>query len=125
MSELYSKAPSFVFGFHGCDIETKNAVLHDGHELKASNNDYDWLGSGIYFWEQNYKRALEFATITSKYPGKYTRRPINQPAVIGAVIDLGYCLNLMDSFHISRLKHAYRALSNKTQRLAKKLPRNS
>ena len=121
MSEMYSRAPSFVFGFHGCDIETKNAVLHNGKELKASNNEYDWLGSGIYFWEQNYNRALEFATLASKYPGKYTRRPIYEPSVIGAVIDLGNCLNLMDSYHIKRIKVAYAAL----KKAAPKLPQNS
>jgi len=29
--------------------------------VKKSQNDYDWLGSGIYFWEYGADRALRFA----------------------------------------------------------------
>jgi hypothetical protein len=32
-----------------------------GTAFKPSNNDYDWLGPGIYFWEANPLRGLEFA----------------------------------------------------------------
>ena len=32
-----------------------------GANLNSSENDYDWLGSGIYFWEEGPKRALEWA----------------------------------------------------------------
>jgi len=38
-----------------------------GHqELRISENSYDWLGSGIYFWANNSHRALEYAEFLKK-----------------------------------------------------------
>ena len=123
---MYSRLPYFVFGFHGCDITTKEAVISGKTELIPSKNDYDWLGSGIYFWEQNYQRALEFAKMSQLNPKKrFTNFPINEPAVIGAVIDFGYCLNLLDSAHISKLQMAYNLLKNATMLSGKEMPANS
>ena len=121
---MYSNLPYFVFGFHGCDIETKEAVLHGKEDLEPSKNSYDWLGSGIYFWEQNQQRAMEFARLAHNNPGKYTSKPINTPAVLGAVIDLGHCLNLMDSFHTKRLSEAYSVLEHALKQTGGKLPTN-
>jgi hypothetical protein len=50
----------FVLGYHGCDRKVGERLL-GGEALKPSNNDYDWLGPGIYFWEANPLRGLEFA----------------------------------------------------------------
>lgn len=54
--------PGIIYGFHGCDRRTGEAVLasHVQH-LRSSSNDYDWLGHGIYFWEASPERGLEFA----------------------------------------------------------------
>ena len=121
---MYTGLPYFVFGFHGCDQATKEAVLHGKVELTPSTNNYDWLGSGIYFWEQNEKRAMDFAMLSHKNPGKYTTKPIEAPAVIGAVIDLGFCMNLMDSAHISQLEVAYSQLEEITKETGAKMPTN-
>jgi hypothetical protein len=40
----------FVLAYHGCDLAVGERLL-DGDAFKPSNNDYDWLGPGIYFWE--------------------------------------------------------------------------
>jgi hypothetical protein len=40
-----------VFGFHGCDKRVADAVLTGKTKLSASENAYDWLARGIYFWE--------------------------------------------------------------------------
>ena len=48
-----------VIGYHGCNENVAKRVL-DGEPLKASKNDYDWLGHGVYFWEFGAIRALEF-----------------------------------------------------------------
>lgn len=55
-------ATAFVLGYHGCDKATADKVLggHDEH-LKASQEDFDWLGTGAYFWEADPRRALEWA----------------------------------------------------------------
>ena len=48
---LYSRRSNLVVGFHGCDKSVVDAVIAGQTELLASKNDYDWLGNGIYFWE--------------------------------------------------------------------------
>ena len=68
----------------------------------------------------NESRAMEWAVDASKRPNSSIKRP----AVIGAVIDLGYCMDLTDS------KYLYRIITNtlmfvihsrKTQK-SKKMP---
>lgn len=81
-----------VFAFHGCDRRVRDAVLLGKMKLTASLNTYDWLGMGIYFWEHSPMRALEWAIQQSKRKG--TR--IKEPAVLGAVIQLGNCFDLLD-----------------------------
>jgi hypothetical protein len=46
---MHSSQPSFVLGFHGCDKAVAEMVLGGGSDLKKSENDYDWLGHGVYF----------------------------------------------------------------------------
>ena len=58
---IYQKLPQIVLGFHGCDKNTFKNVIIKGQHLKNSNNNYDWLGHGIYFWENSYVRALDWA----------------------------------------------------------------
>ena len=58
---LYSRRSNLVIGFHGCDQSVVEAVIAGKTELLASTNDYDWLGNGIYFWENNEERAWQWA----------------------------------------------------------------
>ncbi len=102
---MYSVLPSFVLGFHGCDEAIANKVFAGKSRLKKSTNEWDWLGSGIYFWENNPQRALEYARHLKRHPERGSI-PVNKPAVVGAVIDLGYCLNLLDEKSIQLVKSA-------------------
>lgn len=106
---LYKQQPAFVIGFHGCDKSTVEEVLAGNCELRPSINNYDWLGDGIYFWEGSPARAYEFAA-SRAMGGKGSKGTIKIPCVIGAVIDLGYCFNLMDSQAIDELGVAYESL---------------
>ena len=103
---MYSKRQNIVLGFHGCDISVRNLVVQGNGFLKNSNNNYDWLGNGIYFWENNYERALEYATFIKNNPQR-SKTKIETPSVIGAVIDLGYCLDLLDSKYLKKVKEGY------------------
>jgi hypothetical protein len=78
-----------------------------GQDFKKSQNDYDWLGWGIYFWEANPKRGLDFAKRAMKRAGS----KIKAPTVIGAIIDLGNCLDLMSAMAIDMVRAAYESLS--------------
>ncbi len=111
---MYSKLPNLVIGFHGCSIETFKKVVFEGEQLKASDNAYDWLGNGIYFWEQNYERAYSWAKNRYK----------DDAAVIGAIIDLGCCLNLTDSASNVVLKVGYDMLKLRCELSEIELPQN-
>lgn len=115
---MYSRLPNWVLGFHGCSRVTYEAVLYRHEDLRPSTNTYDWLGHGIYFWEQNYERALQWAEEQCKRKGK------GEPAVIGAVIDLGHCLNLTDSYFSAQVGHAYELLRLSCESEGVPLPTN-
>lgn len=115
---MYSKLPNLVLGFHGCDKSVHDDVINYHGKLKKSKNNYDWLGHGIYFWENNPKRAYEWALELKK------RNLVNEPAVIGAIIDLGYCLNLLESDSLLILKNGYEILRLSHQNANSPLPQN-
>lgn len=81
-----------VFGFHGCDKSLVNEVLTGKAKLSASANTYDWLARGIYFREHGPMRVMEWAILQSRRKNTH----IKEPAVIGAVIQLGMCFDLLD-----------------------------
>ena len=102
-SDIYFKSSHLVLGFHGCEKSTALKILNsDSEHLKKSTNDYDWLGEGIYFWQNDPLRALEWA--------KRHHHKISEPFVLGAVIDLGRCLNLNEREGILLVKAAYEDL---------------
>lgn len=55
---MYSNLPNFVLGFHGCDYKVAESIILHQDSTRLSQNDYDWLGPGIYFWENNPQRAV-------------------------------------------------------------------
>lgn len=112
-----------LIGYHGCDRETGEKVLSGEVELRASTNDYDWLGEGIYFWENDPLRALDWARTVLKH-GKKSRARVEEPFVIGAVIQMGNCLDLMQAQSIRWLRDAHAELKAVYAGLEKPLPVN-
>jgi hypothetical protein len=106
---MYSTRTGLILGFHGCDQSILQDILTGKKTLKPSTNEYDWLGHGIYFWDNSPSRALEYATLLKNHPGR-AKRPIKKPAVIGAVINLGFCLDLLDYENLQFVKGAYEIL---------------
>ncbi len=116
---MHSLASTFVLGYHGCDRAVGERLLQN-EAFEASNNDYDWLGPGIYFWEVNPARGLEFA-------GEVARRKpsvIRDPFVVGAIISLGRCLDLATSAGIERVRAAHETLVLSAEQAGFSLPRN-
>jgi hypothetical protein len=99
---------SLVLGYHGCDREVALEVVSGRAQQLCSTNEYDWLGTGLYFWEDSQARALRWAQDESR--SSYAKVKI--PAVLGAVIDLGNCLNLIDAEHLDLVKAAHAAYLN-------------
>lgn len=117
---MYQRLPSWVLGFHGTDAATVKRVLNSRTaSLAPSNNRYDWLGDGTYFWENDPIRAKSFIEEKMKREGDARR-----PAVIGAVIDLGFCMNLFDRPALLELQAAYRDLAEDSKALGFPMPVN-
>ncbi|MCE6990299.1 hypothetical protein [Dyadobacter sp. CY323] len=86
-----------VYGFHGCNVDVKNKILSGAAKFENSVNRYDWLGAGVYFWENDFLRAYDWA---KQLHG-------NNAAVIGAKIQLGHCFDLSNSFSKEILKISF------------------
>lgn len=84
-----------IIGYHACAQPIAERLL-EGEPFRPSTNDWDWLGHGVYFWEYGYQRAQDWATQWPRLQG----RPF---AVVGAIIQLGHCLDLLDTEHTQRL----------------------
>lgn len=98
-----------VIGFHSCDREVGIKLLNGEAELIPSQNDWDWLGPGSYFWEQDPGRALQYATETAQGKQK-NKKAAKIPFVIGTIISLGKCLNLVESTSLNILSESYYGL---------------
>ncbi len=118
---MYSTKPGLILGFHGCDESIVEKVLKGDDDLIKSQNEYDWLGNGIYFWENSAERAYDFA---KELMNTSRNKSIKKPAVIGAVINLGYCLDLIDFSNLQLLKEGYEILEQTYLNNNMELPQN-
>jgi hypothetical protein len=120
---LSSRLPNTLgpfIAYHGCDLDTAESVLAGKNGLKLSQNDYDWLGPGVYFWVDSQERGLQWAIEQSKLKKSH----IKTPAVIGAYILPGLCLNLTDYGVNESLKIAYDVLKVNSASTGTPLPQN-
>jgi hypothetical protein len=120
---MYSKRHNLIIGFHGCDESVRDKIVRGEDGLRKSTNDYDWLGHGMYFWEYNYARAIDYAKLIHKNP-KRSKNKIDKPSVLGAIIDLGHCLDLLDSAYLNIVKESYNLLEKSVRIAGYELPRN-
>ncbi len=114
-------ATSFVLGYHGCDEKIGEKILTGAEHVSRSSNDYDWLGAGAYFWENSPERALSWADYLRKHPTSRTHG-IDRPFVVGAIIDLGNCLDLSDAGSLTIVRNAYEEFQTVTESAGAELP---
>ena len=117
---MHRLTSSFILGYHGGDRTVGEALLR-GESFKVSDNDYDWLGPGVYFWESNPRRGMEFAREASLRRGA----KISKPFVGGAIIELGSCLDLTTSSGIDQIRIAHQSSLALSKAGGWELPRNS
>lgn len=116
---MHRLSTSFVLGYHGCPEHVAESVL-SGEQLQPSKNDHDWLGPGIYVWQSNPSRALHYAQ------EKRLREKADWvPRVIGAVIDLGLCLDLATTSGIREVAKAYQGLKETFEAAKVPMPPNT
>ena len=72
-----------------------------GAPFKPSENDYDWLGPGVYFRQSNPRRALQFAEEKRR-----REKALWRPTVVGAVINPGRCLDLTTEMGVDEVRAA-------------------
>ncbi len=106
-----------VYGYHGCDAQVAARLLA-GDPFLPSDNDYDWLGRGVYFWEYGPERALRFAEEQQR------RGKVSTPAVVGAVLQLGRCFDLLDTEFTALLRASYARWKEQMQASGLPIPRN-
>ncbi|HEX8737958.1 MAG TPA: hypothetical protein VF721_21680 [Pyrinomonadaceae bacterium] len=102
-----------VIGFHGTSINYVEKILSEG--FKPSNNEYDWLGDGVYFFQDAPGRAWEWARRIHK----------ENAAVIGAKIRLEACIDLLDIRWTSVLSELYDSFLTQMKRSNLELPKQS
>lgn len=116
---MYTNYPNIVFGFHVCESTLAEKLVTKKINLRISNNSYDWLGAGMYFWENSPDRAKIYGEELKKL-GK-----LKNPVVVGAAISLGHCLDLLDSGSLKLLKASYDTLIKTLKAAGEEVPANT
>lgn len=109
-----------VIGYHGCTEEFARDLLLGTKSISTwqpSTNSWDWLGHGVYFWEHSPERALRWAQ------EKHGPRGVT-PAVIGAVVQLGRCFDLLNEAFTGILGQYHQALAQAYASEGQELPEN-
>ena len=75
---MYDSRPNLIIGFYGCDEAVKQKLINSSSSIQISQKPYDWLGHGMYFWENNHDQLWSGAN------NKKKRGEIETPAVVGA-----------------------------------------
>ena len=104
---------STVIGYHGTSIPAARAIRDEG--FRISVNRYDWLGDGVYFFQEAPQRAWDWAS----------ERYGNEAAVVGARIRTAECINLLDTGWNSFMANAYDSYLSFLNRLGDRTPEQS
>lgn len=102
-----------IYGFHGCDRAAAEKIIADGSFLPSSKSS-EWLGAGVYFWENDPRRALEWAK----------QRGAKKPCVVGAIINPDACLDLSSREAVRLLKSGYDKLIERSKKSGIPIPKN-
>jgi hypothetical protein len=103
-----------ILSYHGCHTDHARLLL-TGSDFVASDKPYDWLGRGVYFWEDDPVRAYQWAL----------ERRSDSPCVIGAVIDPGNCLDLTKQSGIAAVQRAHSSYLTLQATSGKPVPQNA
>jgi len=95
-----------VIGYHGTKKSAALKIIQGECGFEPSENDDDWLGHGIYFWEYAPQQAFLWAKQRKKKKGWPEDEEI---AVLGSMIRLGFCFDLLDPENVKDLGGYYQA----------------
>jgi len=113
-----------VLGYHGTSREIADIILAPGDEprnrLRSRENRSDWLGDGIYFFQDAPLHAREWPML--RMP-EHTR--IMDPVVLCAELTLDeHCLDMLDINASNFISREYVRMKAEARRRRLRLPRN-
>ena len=94
----YADDHQTVIGYHGTRRETALRIVQRLGPFGRSQNDDDWLGNGIYFWEYAPRQAWLWADQRRR-----RKRWSGEIAVVASMIRLGSCFDLLDPENVKTL----------------------
>jgi hypothetical protein len=103
-----------IIGFHGTTAAAAERLV-SGEPFVASDQDNEWFGNGVYFWEHAPKQAWWWAK---------DHKGFKKPAVVGALIRLGNCFDLLDPRNVPMLRAFKSDLVAKLNAIGAKVPKN-
>jgi len=114
-----------VLAYHGCDVCTRDDLVKGIVDPVFSRNRYDWLGDGVYFFQDDHQRALNLAKRSAeKSELLLTKNPIATPSVVGAVLDVDRWFDLSTQSAIANFKVAAETLVALHESTGEPLPQN-
>jgi hypothetical protein len=103
-------ASRMLIGHHGTSRQVAGTVLSKG--FRASQNPHDWLGDGVYFWQDAPLRAMEWALRTFA----------DDAVVIEARIEVREFINLLDVEWMSWLTDVHDQYLDELKKSGRPLP---
>jgi hypothetical protein len=121
-----------IVGYHGTRLSVALDIVNRRRDFEFSKNQSDWLGHGVYFWEYAPQQALWWAERLKKKSrerhGKMkSKRPDlwDEPvAVLGSMIRLGFCLDLLDPYIVKYAKQVHKNFCDDRTRFGLPIPSN-
>ena len=104
------KLSETVLGYHGTSVAAAKSILEEGFQI--SRNPYDWLGDGVYFFQEAPQRAWEWAC------GHHGETA----SVLAAKIHIVNCMDLLAGGWESVIADAYNSYLQKIKESRKTLP---
>ncbi len=102
-----------VIAYHGTTVSAAERLVA-GEDFQPSDEDDEWFGKGIYFWEHAFQQAWRWAR----------RKDPSNPAVIGAILRLGTCFDLLDPGNVAILRELHEKTIRDLRAMKAKVPVN-
>lgn len=103
---IINHKPLPVIGFHGTTLENAENITLEN--FTPSESPIEWLGHGIYFWQDNPLRAFYWAARNSD------KSSYEELAIVQVRLNLANCLDLLDQYWQRYLRIAFDEYINST-----------
>ncbi len=114
-----------IVGYHGTRLSVALDIVNRRKNFEYKRNKNDWLGHGIYFWEYAPRQAFWWAQRMERLALKQ-KKPWGEPiAIVGSMIRLGSCLDLLEPDNIKYTKKICEKYRSTQEQLGLPIPVNA